>query len=382
MQTQNPQRLSGHALVDYLIANPEVRGDFKYHTLRSCMWRDLLIAQPGFQDVAVFQNINGKDSFKIVFERPELANRFDCQKMHPLDWVSVLIKYPELATRENTSHFRGCCWSELLKKRSELEHLCPFEKLNGYDWINLICAQEHFIPRCPLEKFRNSVWTRLIKTKKSMLKLFSLKYWNNTCYGNGIGRYFRLCYLEGDILPCKGTFGKDIMDPATFLIHKKMDKENGRRYLKYIYDATYWEKHKPGANWDFLEKLCKLDSEEAMDIHGKKYLPFYITLVAPDRIFEKLFPYFDLTARDPGGNSLLLPALIHSMCGDAKRYKFMLSQGLDPNEKNLANDSCSDVICHFRTTYDTEKFKELDRLRNFRKKLSCLNDSTNSRENL
>ena len=61
-QSCNPEKLSGHNLVNYLIANPEVRGNFRYHTFLSCMWRNLLIAQPGFADVADFGKIHHHDT--------------------------------------------------------------------------------------------------------------------------------------------------------------------------------------------------------------------------------------------------------------------------------------------------------------------------------
>ena len=34
LKNQNPEKLSKHDLVNYLIANPEVRGDFKYHPIQ------------------------------------------------------------------------------------------------------------------------------------------------------------------------------------------------------------------------------------------------------------------------------------------------------------------------------------------------------------
>jgi hypothetical protein len=81
-----------------------------------------------------------------------------------------------------------------------------------------------------------------------------------------------------------------------------------------------------------------------MDVEGKKYMPFYMTLMAPDSVFEKLAPCFDLSSRDPGGNSLLLPALIHGLCNNSMaRYSFLRQQGLDPDEKNIAGFSADDL---------------------------------------
>ena len=71
-----PERLSGHDLVNYLIDHPQARGNFKWHTLRSCMWRDLLIAQPSFEDVANFKKIILRDGMKIMQVHPQLYHHF------------------------------------------------------------------------------------------------------------------------------------------------------------------------------------------------------------------------------------------------------------------------------------------------------------------
>ena len=76
-----PEKLAGHDLVGYLTDNPEVRGALKWHTLLSCMWRDLLIARPGFADVADFQKIHHRDAFKILMEQPQLAGHFNWQHL-------------------------------------------------------------------------------------------------------------------------------------------------------------------------------------------------------------------------------------------------------------------------------------------------------------
>ena len=348
---KNPERLSGHDLVNYLIANPEAEGNFKWHTLLSCMWRNLLIAQPRFENVADFQKINLRDAVKIIHEQPQLAFRFDCKSIRWRDWLEILIKYPELATPETTEHLKGYVWSELLKKRPELAHLCPFEKFYSSDWVNLVAGQEAFFDRCPWHKLGVSDWMNLTVRKKSCLRFFRLKYVR--CW-----EYYRMtlrdCYF-GKRLPYDGMFRQEINDAATFLIYKKMDRENGKRFLKSLYDNDRNYRRLNGRKppvdeaaekkWDFVEEICKLAPQEAMDVDGKKYMPFYITLMAPDRVFEKLFPLFDLSERDPGGNSLLLPALLYCRyTGTKSRYAFLKKQGLDPDEKNSAGFSCNDFI--------------------------------------
>ena len=333
LQTLNPERLSKHNLVNYLIDNPDVRGNFKYSSLLSCMWRNLLIARPEFEDVADFLKINGKDMLKIIDAHPRLADRFEWRKMLSGDQLQLMIKHPELATAERTATFRGHLWSELLRKHPQLAHLCPFNKLNLYDWANLVSGQESFAEKCPWHKFNSFDWAYLVGKKKSALKYFKLEHVES---GAGLQRILNCCYF-GDSPSYQGAFSKENMeDPATFLIYKRMDKENGRRFLKFQLRKS---------NWDFVEELCDISGEDAIDVQGKKYMPFYMTLFAPDSLFAKLFPLFDLNCKDPGGNSLLFPALVRGLAGgDMERYNFLLKQGLSSDEKNIAGFSCDEVI--------------------------------------
>ena len=91
-------------------------------------------------------------------------------------------------------------------------------------------------------------------------------------------------------------------------------------------------------------------------------MPFYMTLMAPDSVFGKLFPVFDLTSRDTGGNSFLLPALIYSLCKeDMSRYEFLLARGLDPDEKNLAGFSCNDLLAHVEAAKAAREAARIER---------------------
>ena len=350
----NPEKLSGHALVDYLIDNPSASGNFKWHTLLSCMWRRLLTSQPAFANVVPHMAINPKDIYRILAERPELASGLDWLRMSIEDRVDILIKHPDLANHERTKGFNGRNWSQLLKRRPELADLCAWEKFNSYDWTNLLSSQTSFISRCSLNTFSFRCWTDLIEQKRACLRFFELKYIKSM---SELGNILKTCYF-GKAPAAKGLFEERPEEPADFILRKYMDKENGRRCLKRLYkssamryDGVFSEKYDVSGDWDFIEKLCELSCEEASDIHGKKYLPFYVTLVAPDKIFQKLLPLWDLCAKDPAGNSLLMPALCYLWLmqnDEAKaRYNFLIEQGLDPNEKNLAGFSCSNVIKKF-----------------------------------
>ena len=346
MLSCDPEKLSGHDLVNYLIAHPEARGNFKWHSFRSCMWRDLLIAQPGFQDVADFQKIHHWDAFKILNVQPQLAHCFDWETLW-IDWqeecVKLLIKHPHLANKKTTSFFAGYAWSKLLIKLPQLAHLCKFKKLYACDWVNLITAHISFAEQCPWADFYSGSWCNMMKNKNICLKYFKMNYIESFSSFKNI---LENCYFGDDRTPGKGVFARKILDAATFLIIKRMDKENSKRFLKYQFKKN---------NWEFVEKLCELSLEDAMDVYGKKYISYDITLSASDGVFEKLFPTFDLTSRDPGGNSYLLPALIHCLNqGDMSRYNFLLAKGLDPDEKNLAGFSCNDLLAHI----EAEKAKK------------------------
>ena len=329
-----PEKLVGHDLVNYLIAHPEARGDFKWRPFRSCMWRDLLIAQPGFQDVADFLKIHHRDAFKILMKQPQLAHRFDWKRLWMFwqeECMTLLIKYPQLATPEHTSFLHGYIWGQLLRKQPQLAYLCSFEDMNPHNWVNLVSGQEIFADKCPWHTFRVYNWVELVSRKKSCLKFLKLKYLDSE---DALLRILYRCYF-GDARAYGGVFGKGVPDVANFLIRKRMDRENGKRYLKKQFGEN---------NWSFVEAVCDISPEEAMDVNGKKYMPFFITLMAADKVFEKLFPLFDLTERDPGGNSLLLAALVHGLCSNSmERYHFLRKQGLDPEEKNLAGFSCVDL---------------------------------------
>ena len=328
----HPKRLSGHKLVEYLISNPDARGDFKWHSLLSCMWRNLLLAQPSFEWVADFGKINHRDAIKILEAQPQLAHRFDWKTFWQDECLTLLCKYPELATPERTAHLKGYTWSELLKKQPGLAPLCDFKKkFCNWDWINLIRRQTSFAEMCPWSTFSFYEWLSLLKGKKDYLRFLKMEYITSA---QELYSTLCCCYF-GEHQSYKGAFAQGVQDAATFLICKRMDRVNGKRYLK----MQCWHEY-----WSLVEEVGEIDPEEALDVYGKKLFPFYMVLAAPDTVFEKLLPYFDLTMRDPGGNSLLLAALIRGIVSTSmERYELLLEKGLDPDEKNLAGFSCNEL---------------------------------------
>ena len=342
---QSPEKLSGHDLVNYLISNPNAKGKFRWRTLRSCMWRNLLIAVPEFVKLTDFEKINTKDIFKILNIHPHLKPNFDWQKIGLNDQLKLLTKYPELAINETTSEFTGYCWGKLLKKHPHLQHLCQRHKLNMEEWCKMLCYTDVLAWCCPWHRFDIYCWKRLLIKNKSYLKYLRLEYLRD----EGELRELLFCTYFGNIPKHQGIFKDEKIDAATFLIYKQLDRKNAKEYLKYLYCYCFYYvssfRDYNMEDWiaygKLIDQLCELSPKDAMDIPGKKYLQFYLALFGDDTIFKTLFPHFDLKLRDPAGNSLLL---MTAMRYSPKNYKFLLKQGLDPNEKNLAGFSCQDFF--------------------------------------
>lgn len=356
----NPERLSGHNLVKYLLANPDAAGNFKWHTLRSCMWQTLLQSAPQFAPFADYQKITHSDALKIVNTHPDLTSRFPGSKFNIYDWLGFLLASPELISVAPVENFNGFIWSLLLQRHPDLEAHCPWDKFSGTNWCYLLIHHKRFADRCPWEKFTGQDWMVLLKhnssyaehcnwsdlvvqhwlsllfVKKRFLADLKLEYVRHAAEYQKI---LRCCYF-GQVPPPGGLFSHKELDSASYLIYKNMDKENAKRYLKMQYEK---------GNWAFIEELCDISPEEAIAVDGKKYMPFYLILTAPDSLFKKYFQTVNPDLRDPAGNTLLLPALIYGLTtGDMTRYEFLLSKGLDPEYKNLAGYSCNDAMQHFQ----------------------------------
>ena len=331
-QSCNPEKLSGHNLVNYLIANPEVRGNFRYHTFLSCMWRNLLIAQPGFADVADFEKIHHHDIYKILLEQPQLAPYFDFSKLWDAENRCLFLKRPEIATPETTAYLYIDTWCKILTKHPRLGEFCPWKKFSTTDWFNVLRPNGKCLKYLKLANVASAVSLRTI-----------LKH----CYRS----------LE---YPVKGFFEQGVSDAASFLIFKQMDRTNSKHFLK---------KQLAEGNWDFVDDLCSISPEDALDVSSKRYIRFFMTLSAPDHVFEKLFPLFSLTERDSGGNSYLLAALVRGVASDdLSRYNFLLEQGLDPDEKNMAGFSCNELAAHLENLKSKEEAAKLARNESARKR--------------
>lgn len=358
---QNPERFSGHKLVDYLIANPDAQGNFKWDTLRSCMWRRLLTACPQYapysepyrnkilrNDVKkilrvqwqlLFQlnteSFNSFDWEKLVIEHPELADHIDLDKLIGYSWANILKVHPQLAPKCDWEKITIRGWCELFRKHPEFSVHCPLDRFNARAWVDLLTANSTFADRCPWKLFSPYDWYQLIRVKPGFLACYTLEHfsWKED--------YFSLLEASyaGTALPPHGMFEDFSGEAAVYLLTKTMDPVNGAKYLKKQYAKE---------NWAFLEEICDASPEELLCVPGKKQIPFLIALKAPDSLFYKFFRSVDPSLRDRVGNTLLHSALMHDLCSGSgmERYEFMLEHGCDPDAKNDAGFSSNDLKKH------------------------------------
>lgn len=367
--SNDPERLSGHELVNYLVSNPQAEGNFKWHTLRSsCMWRNLLLQCPQFITFADMEKICHADAVKLLQAHWELFPYFKAGTFSEYEIVTALAIHPELEKFISTENFSGYSWSYLLQHQTHFANQCKWEKLNvtnwcsllrkcpefgahcsfkgftGSAWSSLLQYQGCFSSQCRWEKLNSWDWIGLLRKKKEFLKDLKLEYIQDA---ESFRKFLYACYF-GECPSPRGMFADPSEEAASYLICKSMDRENGKRFLKKQYEKN---------NWTFVESLAEISPEEAVDVPGKKYMPFFLALAAPDSVFEKCFQAEkDMALRDPGGNSILLPALIRSLCaGNMKRYDFLISKGLDPDEKNLEGFSCNDTVEYFKNKKRKDK---------------------------
>lgn len=365
-RTKKPKRPSGHDLVDYLIDHPDAQGNFKWHTLRSCMWRRLLSACPQYVTFANCRKIILPDVKKILLVQWQLASHFDVGRLTPYDWTELLSAHPELADYCDLDTLFGYAWVQILQAQPSLASKCRWEELSIYNWCELLRKHEEFADRCPWEKFTGGDWSVLLLTKSTFAgrcpwNLLTPRNWRSLIWGkpvflkyytlnifSSMEEYFALLEASclGDAARPHGMFENFSGDTASYLLCKVMDRENGAKYLKERYLKR---------DWAFLEELCDISPEELLDVPGKKQIPFLIALEAPDSLFRKYFRNVDPGLRDRVGNTLLHYALAHDLhSGETARYPFMLEQGCDPEAKNEAGFSCQDLLNHIETMKKTK----------------------------
>ena len=242
-----PERFSGHKLVDHLIANPDARGNFKWHTLRSCMWTRLLVQCPQFASWCDFGKITRSDAKKILFAQWNLVSGFKKELLTLRDWAELIVVHPELADHCDLNRIRGDGWKMILAKHPELISRCPLEKFSTYDWRSVLpvypkladcCPWENFsgfewslllqdksvfADRCPWSKFNYSNWFHLLRQKPLFMANFTLdmypdpnadvpeQEWTITMVKDGAhASYSRVAVLTWFSLNEDGTYGREI----------------------------------------------------------------------------------------------------------------------------------------------------------------------------
>lgn len=298
-----------------------------------------------------------EDLIRIFKENLNDADFFDL--VHNLNgnhWASLLVNIPELAYRCPWNKITGSAWAWLLARQPQFAEFCQWSKLNGLYLVDLLSAQPQFAEKCRLKKATPACQTAILaklphlarfldwekiyaadlfRDYKTDMAQFKLEHiptpveWEHLMY----------CFYFSGNGRSKGLFAQGVLDAATYMIYKSMDKENAKLFLK----EQFCNK-----KWDFLEELCDISPDELTNLSGKKKMPFFIALESPDGIFFKFFQSADLTLRDKAGNSVLFPALVHDLLnGSLNRFEFLCQKGFDPDEKNLAGFSCNDMLQHY-----------------------------------
>ena len=185
MKTQNsksinPERLSGHDLVKYLIDNPNASGKFKWHTLRSCMWRNLLLKCPEYAKYGTpddFQKITHCDALKIVKTHGKLLPFFPKDKFSDYDWLGMILAQPDILPLSPKEKFSNYVWRVLLQTHPTLADNCPLEKLSDGDWSEVLIRQNSLRTAVRLKNFPEGHGQICLPEHRSLLINAAGSFW-------------------------------------------------------------------------------------------------------------------------------------------------------------------------------------------------------------
>ena len=265
-----------------------------------------------------------KTTADVICDAPGFAYMFNLENIRAEDWVRILIKFPSLSD------------------------LCPFDKFDYGNWADLLHNQKVFVDQCPWHKLHTTAWCCILDKEKTFLKFLKLEYISSA---QDLQEILQTYYSPNTNRPYSEFITEEKIDPASYLIYKRINPVDGKLFL----DKQFTEER-----WEFLEALYDFAPEETFDVHNKRHLPFFITLRAPDDIFKKCLPSFNIKNHDQGGNTLLLPALLYSIHQkNMARYNFMLDElKFNPDEKNLAGFSCNDLYYSIKDVKTKNKEKK------------------------
>ena len=135
-----PEKRTGDALVDYLVAHPDATGGFRLSELDSGQLRRLLSACPQFADRCDISKIKPEETCAIIVAQPGLLGRLKPKKP---EWVQILCRRPEL-----------------------VEQL-PFY-LNKFDWFSILCSQPSLWSHSPFHDFDSLEWSQPIREQPTL----------------------------------------------------------------------------------------------------------------------------------------------------------------------------------------------------------------------
>ena len=125
----DPEKLTGRALVDYLIDHPDAQGNFQLYGLNSGQAADLLIKCPQFAGRCDFGQIFISDGERLLIAQPKLASRFSVNQLQRMNWLSILSSRPELYLYSSHRHFTSRDWAKLINHQPLLAEKCPWQTL-------------------------------------------------------------------------------------------------------------------------------------------------------------------------------------------------------------------------------------------------------------
>lgn len=143
-----PEKRTGDALVDYLIAHPDAAGNFRFRELDSGQMTRLLCVCPQFVTRCGTGKIALPDANKVIIAQPELLDRFKPTK---LDWVRILCRRPELV-KKLPCYLNKSDWFTILSHQPGLWDDSPFHDFDTSEWSQLIRDQPVLAEKCPWDR--------------------------------------------------------------------------------------------------------------------------------------------------------------------------------------------------------------------------------------
>ena len=143
---KEPESLTGYDLTVYLIKNPNAKGNFRFNTLCSEEWYNLLSKRPEFIDRCDTAKITPNYAILLLLDQPQLRSYFSPDKFSWRDrlciWPELIEKMPK--NRRLTQHF----WMLIVGHQPGLWDHSP-KNFTSEQWAWIIWQQPQLADKCP-----------------------------------------------------------------------------------------------------------------------------------------------------------------------------------------------------------------------------------------